>query len=46
MEQYYVWYIKEKACYAALDYKDECAKYPSENIKYKLELNDQVNDFK
>ena len=38
--------ISRKKPAMALDYKDECAKYPSENIKYKLELNDQVNDFK
>lgn len=46
MEQYFVRYIKEKACYAAINYKDELNKFPSENMKYKLELNDQVNDFK
>jgi hypothetical protein len=46
MEQYYVRYIKEKACYAAANYVDELNKFPSENMKYQLELNDGINDYK
>ncbi len=46
MEQFYVRYIKEKSCYAAINYKDECAKYPSENLKFQLELKDHINDSK
>ncbi len=46
MEQYYVRYIKEKSCYAALNYKDEMNKCPNDSIKYQLDLNDQVNNLK
>ena len=44
MEQYYVRYIKEKSCYTAANYKEEMTS--NQSVKYKLELNDQVNDFK
>ena len=37
MEQFYVRYVKENSCYAASDYIAECAKYPSENLMFKLE---------
>lgn len=46
MEQYFVRFIKEKSCYTALNYKEEFNKYSNESLKYKLELNDQINDFK
>lgn len=40
MEQYFVRYVKEKSCYAALNYKDELKKYSNYSAKYKLEIND------
>ncbi len=46
MEQFYVRYIKEKVCYAAVNYKDECKKNSNESAKFKLELNDHVNETK
>lgn len=46
MEQYYVRYIKEKACYVAPNYADELNKFPSDNMKFTLELNDGINDYK
>lgn len=44
MEQYYVRYLKEKSCYAAKNYKEEMIK--NQAVQFKLELKDQVNDFK
>ena len=46
MEQYYVRFIKEKSCYAALNYEEEMKKYPNDKVKYTLELNAQINEFK
>ena len=46
MEQYYVRYIKEKTCYAALNYEEEMKKYPNDKKKYTLELNSQINKLK
>lgn len=44
MEQYYVRFIKEKTCYAALNYEEEMKKYPNDKIKHTLELNAQKNE--
>jgi hypothetical protein len=46
MEQYYVRYIKEKSCYAALNYQDELKKYQSDNIKFTLDLQGHANELK
>jgi hypothetical protein len=46
VEQYYVRFIKEKSCYAALNYEEEMKKYPNDKVKYTLELNAQINEFK
>jgi len=46
MEQFFVRFVKEKACYAALDYKQETQNSLKEKGKFKLELQDQINDFK
>ena len=45
IEQYFVRYIKEKSCYAALNYKDESNKHSKDTKKYKIDLTNQ-NDFK
>ncbi len=45
MEQYFVRYIKEKACYTALNYKNELDKYAKESTKHKIDLKSQ-DDFK
>jgi hypothetical protein len=46
MEQYYVRYIKEKSCYAALNYQDELKKYQSDSIKFTLDLHGHANELK
>ena len=46
MEQYFVRYIKEKSCYAALNYQEEMKKYPNDKVKHTLELKNQLNEFK
>jgi hypothetical protein len=46
MEQYFVRYIKEKTCFAALNYKEELSKHPNDTDMFKLELVGQMNEFK
>lgn len=46
MEQFYIRYIKEKSCYAALNYQDELKKYPNDSTKYTMELKGRLNEFK
>ncbi len=38
IEQYFVRYVKENACYAAQDYKDELAKYPNDKELFEIDL--------
>lgn len=46
MEQYYVRYIKEKSCYAALNYQEELKNYQSDAVKFTLDLNGHSNELK
>ena len=46
MEQFFIRYIKEKTCYAALNYKQECEKFQNDSVKHTVELAGQHNEFK
>lgn len=46
MEQFYIRYIKEKSCYAALNYADEQERYPNDSTKYTMMLKGRLNEFK
>lgn len=46
MEQFYIRYIKEKSCYAALNFQDEQNRFPNDSTKYTMMLKGRLNEFK